>query len=115
MNKSKQHILKLIKAAINRKDPEAEVILFGSRARGQENKNSDWDILILLNIPYVDRKTEKEYREALFDVELETGEAISTFVFSKQDWKQDIQLPLYLRTYEKTEFAYNVRNKTRFQ
>lgn len=87
MKKDKQQILKLIKAAINRKNPEAEVILFGSRARGQEHKNSDWDILILLNAPYVDRSTEKEYREELFDVELETGEAISTFVFSKQDWE----------------------------
>lgn len=86
MEKHKEYILKLIKAAIKRKDPEAEVILFGSHARGQENKNSDWDILILLNTPNVDRKTEKEYREELFDVELETGEAISTFVFSKQDW-----------------------------
>lgn len=87
MRKDKQQIIKLIKAAISRKNPEAEVILFGSRARGQENKNSDWDILILLNAPYVDRKTEKEYREALFEVELESGEAISTLVFSKQDWE----------------------------
>jgi predicted nucleotidyltransferase len=57
MDKNKQQILKLIKSAINRKNPEAEVILFGSRAREQENKNSDWDILILLNTPYVDRKS----------------------------------------------------------
>lgn len=54
---------------------------------GKKIRTRDWDILILLNTPYVDRKTEKEYREELFDVELETGEAISTFVFSKQDWE----------------------------
>lgn len=87
MDKKKQQILKLIKSAINKKNPEAEVILFGSRAREQEKKNSDWDILILLNIPFVDRKTEKELREEMFEVELETGEAISTFVFSKNDWE----------------------------
>lgn len=82
-----QHTLTLIKSAIYRKNPEAEVILFGSRARGQENRTSDWDILILLNTSHVDRNTEKAYRDALFDVALETGEAISTFVFSKQEWE----------------------------
>lgn len=87
MENDKANILSLIKAAIHRKNPEAEVILFGSRARGQEHKHSDWDILVLLDMSTVDRKTEKEYREALFDVELETGEAISTFVFSRQDWE----------------------------
>lgn len=87
MNKHNQHILDLIKSAIHEKDAEAEVILFGSRARGQENKESDWDILILLNMNEVNRETEKEYREALFEVALEIGEAISTFVFSKQEWE----------------------------
>lgn len=86
MNKNDQNIIELIKARISKKDPEAEIILFGSHARGQENINSDWDILILLNTPYVSRKIEKEYREEIFEVELETGEPISTLVFSKQDW-----------------------------
>jgi predicted nucleotidyltransferase len=89
-------MLNLIRSAIHEKNPEAEVILFGSRARGQENKVSDWDILILLNMPQVDRKTEKEYRDALFDVALETGEAISTFVFSKQEWETKYSItPLF--------------------
>jgi predicted nucleotidyltransferase len=87
MSTHDQHILDLIKSTIHEKDAEAEVILFGSRARGQENKQSDWDILILLNTNEVNRETEKEYREALFEVALETGEAISTFVFSKQEWE----------------------------
>lgn len=86
MLKNDQNIIELIKARISKKDSNAEIILFGSRARGEENINSDWDILILLNIPYVNRKIEKEYREEIFEVELETGEPISTLVFSKQDW-----------------------------
>ena len=96
MSTHDQHILDLIKSAVYRKNTEAEVILFGSRARGQENKQSDWDILILLNMNEVNRETEKEYREALFEVALETGEAISTFVFSKQDWEsKHLLTPLF--------------------
>ena len=96
MNANHQHMLNLIRSAIHEKNPEAEVILFGSRARGQENKVSDWDILILLNMPQVDGNIEKEYRDALFDVALETGEAISTFVFSKQEWESKYSItPLF--------------------
>ena len=65
MNKREQHIINLIKARIRKKNPQAEVILFGSHARGEAELDSDWDILILLNNLNVSRKTEKEYREEL--------------------------------------------------
>ncbi len=87
MNQKDNAILAKIKLAIFRKDPEAEVILFGSRARGEEGKNSDWDILILLKKPNIDRKTEMSFRDELFNVELELGIPISTFVYSKKDWE----------------------------
>lgn len=96
MNTKEQYIISLIKSKINQKNPEAEVILFGSHARGEAHVDSDWDILILLNSLIVNRKTEKEYREELFEVELETGEPISTFVFSKSDWESRHSVtPLY--------------------
>jgi len=87
MNSRKKYVSDLIRSSIHKKNPEAEVILFGSRARGEESKVSDWDILILLNTSELDKQTEKEYRDVLFEVALETGEAISTFVFSKQEWE----------------------------
>ena|SRR5258706_15028451 len=87
MSFSEKHIKELIKTAIKKKDPAADIILFGSRARGQSTNDSDWDILILLNLPRVNRLLEKEFRDELFEVELEIGEPISTFVFSKHDWE----------------------------
>ena len=87
MNSKEQHIISLIRERIRKKNPEAQVLLFGSRARGNATTNSDWDILILLNSVKVTRDIEKEYREELFEVELETGEPISTFVFSKNEWE----------------------------
>lgn len=87
MNKNEKHIISLIKKKIYHKDPDAEVILFGSHARGESRKDSDWDVLILVNRSDVDRALEKEYREELFDVELEISEPISTFVFSRTDWE----------------------------
>ncbi len=96
MNLKEQHIVALIKSKIYQKNPDADVILFGSHARGTATEDSDWDILILLNTASVSRKIEQEYRHELFDIELETGEPISTFVYSKTIWESKLAMtPLY--------------------
>ena len=88
--------MQMIKARIKDKNPLAEIVLFGSHARGQSHKNSDWDILILLNEPNINRLIEKEYQDELFELELEIEQPISTFVFSKSDWEQKHAItPLY--------------------
>lgn len=96
MRTDKKYIMSLIKKEIHNKNPNAEIILFGSQARQEGNEYSDWDILILLNESNVGVQTEKEYREKLFNVELKTGAAISTFVYSKNDWEMNHTItPLY--------------------
>jgi len=75
-----------IKNVILREDANARVILYGSRARGTQAKESDWDILVLVNKPLVTFRDEQNIRHKLFDIELETGESISTFVYSLSDW-----------------------------
>lgn len=92
----KEIVTNMILNSVKRKDPNAEIILFGSRARSQETNDSDWDILILLNKAEVSRNLEKEFRDELYNIELEIGEPISTFVFSKMDWEgKHKYTPLY--------------------
>lgn len=85
MKKKTKHISQLIRSNISEIDPKAEVILYGSRARGDENPESDWDILILTDYP-VDLNKERLFRNKLYDLELETEEPFSIFVYSKADW-----------------------------
>ncbi|WP_462281102.1 nucleotidyltransferase domain-containing protein [Salinivirga cyanobacteriivorans] len=85
MNNKTQYIGQLIRATVNSVDKNAEVILYGSRARGDERNDSDWDILILTDYP-ADLTTEQRFRDRLYDLELETGEAFSVFVYSKNNW-----------------------------
>jgi len=95
MMKNKQQILLQIKQTIKSLEPQSEIILFGSRARGDSKADSDWDLLIL--VPYeADLKEEQRFRHKLFELELEFGEAISTLVKSKKEWDNKFFItPLY--------------------
>ncbi len=86
MKTKTQYISQLIRNSVSSIDPNAEVILYGSRARGDERTDSDWDILILTDY-YVNLQIERKFRDNLYDLELETGEPFSVFAYSKNDWQ----------------------------
>ncbi len=85
MDNRTKNILQRIKENIGKVDPKADVILYGSRARGDEKPDSDWDILVLTDYP-VNLEKERIFRNNLYELELETGEPFSVFVYSKEDW-----------------------------
>ena len=85
MNKHQEIVLARIKKQVKEIDPLADIILYGSRARGDSRPDSDWEILILVNSP-ADIETEKVFRHKLYDVELDLGEAVSTYVYNKHEW-----------------------------
>jgi predicted nucleotidyltransferase len=88
-------VLSRIKNLVTEIDPIADVILYGSRARGDEYPESDWDLLILVN-SRTDIDHEKIFRHRLYDIELELGEAFSVFVYNKKEWKLNHWMtPLY--------------------
>jgi predicted nucleotidyltransferase len=89
-------ILDRISRTIHKNDPNAEAYLFGSRARGDFKPESDWDILILVNDINVTNEIEDKFRDDLYDIELEAGQVISTFVYPKEYWQNTlIYSPLY--------------------
>jgi uncharacterized protein len=95
MKQEDNNIAKRIRDSIKVIDTKAQVIIFGSRARGDSKKESDWDILILTNDP-VSTEIEKAFRNNLFDLEIETGEVFSIFVYQKSDWNTRHKVtPLY--------------------
>jgi predicted nucleotidyltransferase len=89
-------IVSKIAKTIHDNDPLAEAYLFGSRARGDSKPNSDWDILILVNDTKVTNEIEDKFRDDLYDIELDTGQVISTFIYPKDYWQNTlIYSPLY--------------------
>ena len=89
-------ILKRIRNGITEHDPNAEIYLYGSRARGDNRKDSDWDILVISPSEKITFDYESELRDPIVELELDSGEIISLLVYSKNDWigKQAIS-PLF--------------------
>jgi predicted nucleotidyltransferase len=83
---SDQNIMLNIKATIKAVDPSAEVLLFGSRVRGDFHSDSDWDVLIIVDKEKLTWEDEKMFRHKLYDLELEIAQPISIFVYSRIEW-----------------------------
>ena len=82
-----------VKQAVQSIVPDATVILFGSRARGDFHAASDWDFLILLE--KIDDETKGKIRHELYKLELETEEVISSLIEEKAEWERHQILLLY--------------------
>ncbi|MFZ3207425.1 MAG: nucleotidyltransferase domain-containing protein [Geobacteraceae bacterium] len=85
-----RHILERCKEAIRQVDNTAEIILFGSRARGDAEPDSDYDILVLTDAES-SLKQERFLVSALLPLEIETGVVISFVLKQKLIWNS----PLY--------------------
>ncbi len=81
-------IIHKIKQAVISVDPKAEVILFGSRVRGDHYRDSDWDILVVTSHREVNYDFESKLRDPIMDIEAETGQVISLLVYSRTDWNE---------------------------
>lgn len=94
MEVRRNQIPELVKAQINSIDIDAQVVLFGSRARGDFNQDSDWDFLILLN-QEIDVDTEDLIRNKLYDIELKTEEVITSIIEEKEEWEKFEETLIY--------------------
>jgi len=95
-----ESILKRIKSIILEKEPDARIILYGSRARGNPHPESDWDLLILLK-KEITPEIEKRIYYALFDFGLETEEVYSAMIYSEKEWTTKYKVtPLYMNVME---------------
>ena len=101
MIQRKLYITQLIRQKVNEIDNTAEVILYGSRARGDNRRDSDWDVMILLKRKDDDKKVEQTFRHHLLDIELEIGVPVSVFVYSKSDWEGKYSITPLFRSIKK--------------
>lgn len=83
-------LLKQCKAAITEIVPDADIILYGSRARGNARPDSDYDLLVLTD-QETDLDLEDNLRAAVFNFQLEYDVLLSVFAYNRSQWNS----PLY--------------------
>jgi len=94
--KRRDVIIQRIVEMINRTEPNAELYLYGSRARGTAKRHSDWDLLLLLNSDQLSFDYETRLLDNFYEIELETGEVFSPLIYTKRDWQTHHRLtPLF--------------------
>jgi predicted nucleotidyltransferase len=92
----KEQILKKIIGVVNKTAPDSEVYIYGSQARGNAKKISDWDLLILLNSKNISFDLETRFMDEFYEIEIETGEIISPLIYTKKDWTENRSItPLF--------------------
>jgi len=86
-----------LKNAILAQYPEAEIILFGSKARGDSSDESDMDLLILLDcdpmdweMGDVDKIIESNVRDIIYNIQLKYNIIFNVIIESKKYYNTPI-------------------------
>ena len=79
-----------------------KVVLFGSRARGDEHSNSDWDLLILLNKSVGFKEDFDRYGYPFIECGMKNNEDVNVHLYSFDEWEA---------YKDKSLFYYNVNKE----
>ena len=96
-----KNILLKIKELVYLTEPTATVILYGSQARGTSNKQSDIDILILVDNDKITYLDEQRIKYPIYDLEFETGKIISPVIISRNDWETRHKITPFYKNIQK--------------
>ena len=103
----RQQVIDHIKQVAARVLPKGSTLyLYGSRARGDWNENSDWDLLILLDKPMRDSKDWENYAWPFTEMGWDINEDISARTFTKNDWFNGPHTMFFFNVEEDKEILY---------
>ncbi|OQY59304.1 MAG: hypothetical protein B6245_07345 [Desulfobacteraceae bacterium 4572_88] len=79
-------LLERVKACVLKVEPNAEVVLYGSRSCGESNSYSDWDFLILVDGELDPARTDA-IRHRIYELEWDSDEVLSSIVRTRDYWE----------------------------
>ena len=104
---SHQEVIDRIKQVAERVLPKGSTLyLYGSRARGDFNEESDWDLLVLLDKPERDIKDWDNYAWPFTEMGWDIEEDISARTFTKEQWYNGPHTMFYFNVEEDKKILY---------
>jgi predicted nucleotidyltransferase len=95
MKSTREQLLQSIKSVLVSAVPDGKIILFGSQARGDANKDSDWDLLILLDKPQIEPSDFDTISYPLYELGWNEGEQFSPKLYTVKDWLKRSFTPFF--------------------
>ncbi|OGS18897.1 MAG: hypothetical protein A2219_07030 [Elusimicrobia bacterium RIFOXYA2_FULL_50_26] len=95
-NELERQALGELKGRINKHFPHSQIIMFGSKARGDDTLYSDIDILVLIG-KKISTHTEKQIFDVAYDVGLKYSVVFGVIVEQKSFWNSLLgrSMPIY--------------------
>ncbi|MBQ9286242.1 MAG: nucleotidyltransferase domain-containing protein [Bacteroidaceae bacterium] len=78
----------------------SSLYLYGSRARGDHHKDSDWDLLLLLDKARLDFEDFDRYSYPFVEMGWNIGEDIRPHAYTKDDWYNGPHSPFFYNVEE---------------
>jgi len=96
LKENERRALQKLKERLIKKYPDVEIILYGSKARGDFDKESDIDLLILVKST-INSRLEEEITHIAFDIELNYDVVFGKIVENKDFWNTPLAkvMPLH--------------------
>jgi len=89
LKEHEKRALQDLKNKVLKKFPDAEIILYGSKARGDGEEFSDIDLLVFVDSK-VDRKIKEQITEIKYDIELKYDVVFGTIIENREFWNSPL-------------------------
>ena len=95
MERGREEILQSIKEILHSIAPDAKIILYGSRSRGDARKDSDWDLIILLHKSQIKPQDFDRISYPIYELGWKLGEQFSPKLYTVEEWQKRSFTPFY--------------------
>ena len=109
-NMNRDQVIDSIKQVAAQVLPKGSLLyLYGSRARGDWHKDSDWDLLVLLDKPRLEHGDFDKYSYPFVEMGWDIGEDIRPHAYTKQEWFNGPHAMFYYNVEEDKKVLYEFK------
>ncbi len=93
--RERKDILQKVKQILKTAAPDARILLYGSRARGDAQYDSDWDILVILNKQKIESSDYDLISYPIYELGWQEDVMFSVKLFTQTEWMERSFTPFY--------------------